>query len=78
MRARLESHAVLSHELQPAVDDALLHLELGNAVAQEAADPVVALEDGHQVAGAVELLGGGEARRAGADDRNPLAGAGGR
>src|SRR5947199_308159 len=70
VRARLETHAALLHELEPAVDEALLHLELGNAVAQEAADPVVTLEDGHEMAGAVELLGGGESGRARADDRD--------
>src|SRR5262249_55380761 len=40
--------------------------------------PVFALEDSHQVAGAVELLGRGEPGRTGADDGDGLAGAGGR
>jgi hypothetical protein len=42
---------------------ALLHLELGDAVAQQAADAVGALVDGDGVSGAGELLGGGEAGR---------------
>ncbi len=53
----------------------LLHLEVGDAVAQQAADAVVLLEDGHVVARARELLGGGESRRAGADDGDLAAGA---
>ena len=32
---------------EPPVEEPLLHLELGNAVAQQPADPIVALEDGH-------------------------------
>ena len=40
----------------------LLHLELGDAVAQQPADLVVALVDGDGVAGPGELLGGGQAR----------------
>ena len=46
------------------VEHALLHLELGDAVAEQPADAVGALEDRDRVAGAGELLGGREARRA--------------
>src|SRR5262249_61449921 len=56
-----------------AGEEPLLHLELGNAVAQQAADPVVALENGYGVAGAVQLLGGGEAGGTGASPRRALA-----
>ena len=59
---------------QPPVEVALLHLELGDAVAQQAADAVGALEHDDVVAGAGQLLGGGEAGRAGADHGDPLAG----
>ena len=52
----------------------LLHLELGDAVAQQAAGPVGALVDGDGVAGAGQLLGGGQAGRPGADDGDGLAG----
>src|SRR5215467_396831 len=74
--ARPEPHAGLLHQREAAVDEALLHLELGNAVAQQPADPIVTLEHGHQVPGAVELLGGGEAGRARAHHGDCLAGAG--
>ena len=60
---------------EPAVEDPLLQLELGDAVAQQAADAVGALEHGDAVAGAVQLIGRGEAGRPGADDRDALAGA---
>ena len=46
------------------VDQMLFHLEVGDAVAQQAADPVVLLEQGDAVAGAGELLGAGHAGRA--------------
>ena len=61
-----------SMQREPAVEDALLHLELGNAVAQQAADAIGLLEHGHGVAGAVQLIGRGEAGRAGTDDRDLL------
>ncbi len=66
------------HLAQPAVDVALLHLELGDAVAQQAADAVGPLEHEHVVPGPGQLLGGGEAGRAGADDDDALAGLDGR
>ena len=50
--AGAEDDALGLHLLEAAVDEALLHLELGDAVAEEAADAVVALEDGDVVAGA--------------------------
>ena len=52
----------------------LLHLEVGNAVAQQAADAIVLLEHRHVVAGTRQLLGSSKACRAGADHRNLLAG----
>src|SRR5262249_40140090 len=70
---RLERDALRLHLAEAPVEDAFFHLELGNAVTKQAADPIVALEDGHVMAGAVELLGGGETGRARADDRHPLA-----
>ena len=57
-----------------AVEDGLLHLELGDAVAQQPAGLVGALVDGDGVPGAGELLGGREAGRAGPDDGDGLAG----
>ena len=46
----------------------LFHLEVGDAVAQQAAGLGVLLEDMNVVAGAGKLLRAGKARRAGADD----------
>src|SRR6266508_389855 len=69
-----ELDALDLHLIEAPVEDALLHLELGDPVAQEPADPVLPLEDGHPVAGAVELLGRGEPRRPRADHRHLLAG----
>ena len=54
---------------------ALLHLEIGDAVAQQAADAVGLFEDGDGVAGARELLRGGEAGGSGTDDGDAFAGA---
>ena len=62
------------HLLDAAVDQVLLHLEVGDAVAQQAADAVGLLEHRHRMAGARQLLGAGQAGRAGADDRDALAG----
>ena len=69
-----ERHALGLHLLDAAVDVRLLHLEVGDAVAQQAADAVVLLEHRHRVAGARQLLRRGQARRAGADHRHLLAG----
>ena len=52
----------------------LLHLEVGDAVAQQAAGLGELLEHVDVVAGARELLGAGHAGRARADDRDLLAG----
>ena len=69
-----EAGALRRHLLEALVDVPLLHLEVGDAVAQQAADAVVALEDGDGVSGARQLLGRGEAGGAGADDGDGLAG----
>ena len=60
--------------LDATVDVALVELEVGNAVAQQAADLVVLLEHGHLMADARQLLGRGQTGRAGADDGDLLAG----
>src|SRR3546814_2329941 len=62
------------HLGQAPVDVALLHLELGDAVAQEATDAVGPLEHDDVVPGSRELLGGGQAGGSGADDGDALAG----
>ena len=53
---------------QPPGDKRLRQLEVRYPVAQQAAHPVVPLEDDHAVPGAVELIGAGQPRRAGPDD----------
>ena len=45
-------HALLAHLLEAPVDDPLLELEVGNAVAEQAADAVALLEDRDGVTGA--------------------------
>ena len=72
--AGAEARALGLHLREARLEVLLLHLEVGDAVAQQAADAVVALEHGDRVAGAGELLGGGEAGGAGADDGDGLAG----
>src|SRR6185369_3655801 len=72
--ARLEGDALGRHLQHAAVDQVLLHLEVGNAVAQQSADAVVALEERHVVAGARELLRARHAGGPGADHGDLLAG----
>ncbi len=72
--AVMELHALGLHLPHAAVDVALLHLEVGDAVAQQAAGLRLALEDVDVVADAGELLGRRETRRPRADHRHLLAG----
>ena len=74
VRVGLEGDALGVHLLDAAVDDVLFKLEVGNAVAEQAADAVVLLVDGDGVAGAAQLLRGGQARGTAADDGDALAG----
>src|SRR5690606_12712585 len=71
--ARAEARALGLHLGEPLLDLALLHLEVGDAVAQQSADTVVAFVHGDGVPGARQLLGGREAGRAGAHDGDRLA-----
>ena len=71
--AEAEHDALGLHLLDAPVDQRLLHLEIGDAVAQQSADAVVLLEHRDVVAGARELLRAGEPRRAGADHGDLLA-----
>ena len=50
-----------------------LHLEVRDAVAEQSADAIGALEDRDEMAGARELLRAGQARRSGTNDRHPSA-----
>jgi hypothetical protein len=74
LHAGPEARALGLHLRQAAVDVELLELEVRDAVAQQAADGVVALVHDDGVPGPGELLGGGQARRARADDPDGLAG----
>ena len=48
--AGAEHDAFLFEDRQAPGEEALLHLELGNAIAQQPADAIIALEDGDRVA----------------------------
>ena len=72
--AVMKYHALGLHLHDAAVDVVFLHLEVGNAVAQQAASLRPALIDMHIVADAGELLRAGKARRPRSDDRDFLAG----
>ncbi len=74
VHARAEPCSLGLHLLEPGLEMLLLHLEVRDPVAQEAADAVVPLEDGDRVAGAGELLRRREPGRAGAHDRDGLTG----
>ena len=69
MDVAMEGDAFGLHLLDAALDDIFLHLEVGDAVAEQAAGIGVLLIDMHVVAGAGELLRGGEPGGTGADDR---------
>ncbi len=72
--AGAEDGAFGLHLREAAVDVPLLHLELGNAVAQQAADAVGPLEHRDRVPGARELLRCSQTRRTRPDDGDLLAG----
>jgi hypothetical protein len=74
MRAVVEDHALGFHLCDAAVDVDLLHLEVGNAVAHQAAGLGPFLVDMHVVAGARELLRAGHSGRTRADNGDRLAG----
>ena len=65
-----EPHPLRQHLLQPPVDKVLLHLEIRDAVTQQAADAVGLLEYRHIMAGARQLLRGRQASRSGTDNRD--------
>ena len=67
--AVVEGDALGLHLAHAAVDMVLLHLEVGDAVAEQPAGLRLPLEDVHLVADAGELLSAGQAGRARADRR---------
>ena len=74
----LKFDAFRSQLFKSPVDNPLFEFEIGNAVAQETTDTVVLLDHRNEVARAVQLLSGREARRTRSDDGDvlcrPLAG----
>ena len=68
-----ERDALGLHLGQSAVQHGLLHLELGDPVAQQPARLLRPLEHGHRVPGPHQLLGGRQAGRSRADHRHRLA-----
>ena len=68
----VEVDAAVAQMARAPLDDRLLQLEAGDAVDQQAADPVVAVVDVDLLALPAQLLGAGEAGRAGADDADRL------
>ena len=72
--AGLEDDTFGFHLCQAAVDVVLFHLEVGNAVAKQAADAVGPLKNGDFVAGSAQLLGGGQPSGATANHGDLLAG----
>ena len=72
--AVMELHAFGLHLLDAAFDMNLFHLEVRDSVAQQAAGLGPALVDMHVMPGARELLRASQARRAGADNGDLLAG----
>ena len=74
MRVSDEGDAFSAHLLDAAIEDPLFELEIGNAVAQEPADAVVLFVHSDRVAGAAQLLRGGQAGGTAADYSNTLAG----
>ena len=69
-----EAGAFGLHLLDTAVEQTLLKLEVRDAVTHQTTDGVVLLVDDDSVASTGELLCGGEAGRAGADDGDRLVG----
>lgn len=71
--AGAELHALLRHLHEPAIEVGLLHLELRNAISQQATHAIVALEDGHRMTHPRQLLRGRKAGGTRAHDRDGLA-----
>ena len=70
MGAGQKSDAFSGHQVDAALNNGFSQLEFGNSQNEQSADVAGALYDCHPVSGAVQLLGGGQARRARADYGN--------
>ena len=69
-----EGDAFFGHQVDAALDHALFQLEFGDAQGKKTADVSVPLDNRHQMPSAVQLLGGGQAGRAGPDHGYRFAG----
>src|SRR5699024_1972547 len=70
----LDTGALGPHLLDAAVDVMLLELEVGDPVAQQPAEAVIAFVDDDRVPGPGQLLGAGQTRRSRADDGHCVSG----
>mmetsp|Transcript_25040 Transcript_25040/g.57656 ORF Transcript_25040/g.57656 Transcript_25040/m.57656 type:complete len:649 (-) Transcript_25040:4165-6111(-) len=73
---KLELHALGRHEVETALHDALVELHVRDAIHQQPPSPGRALQDGHAVAHAVELISSSQAGGATANDSDADVGAG--
>lgn len=64
-----------SHEVDTALNNALVELHVGDTVHEQSTNAVIAVVDGHGVASLVELVSGRKTGRAGTNDGNALASA---
>jgi hypothetical protein len=72
--AGLEGHPFGFHLHRAAVDQLLFHLEIGDAVTEQAAQTIRFFEQRHRMAGTGQLLRAGHACRAGTDHGHAAAG----
>ena len=68
----LEFDAFLLEQGDAAIDDGLVELEVGNAVAQQSASSLVFLEDCHAVTHQVQIVGSSKSSRASTNHRHLL------
>src|SRR5262245_16047661 len=69
----VEHDAFFAHQVEPPVENILLHFEFGNAVSQESADTIGALENGDPVPRLIQLSGRCKSRGARSNNGNRFA-----
>ena len=75
VRVRPELDTFRLQDREPAIEDALLHLEFRDPVAKQTTDAIGPLEDGDPVSRLVQLIGSRETRGPGSDHGDALAAA---
>lgn len=65
--------ALVRHQLETTLDDALVELHVGNTIHEETSESVVAIVDRDRVTRLVQLIGRGETSGSGSDDGDLLA-----